>query len=152
MKTLCKLFGHRPGEGYYKDDEDGNCSSYFTIKMTQTDGIGRVHAYLHTTCRRCGQDYQVGMLHLPKQKENPCSSADEEHLTTNQKVAGSNPVRGSIQKPMFEQIQDDVCKAVRPVLDKWKNRIKKRKTSNNILVYYVIEGARDAIYKPKEES
>ena len=53
MKIICKLFGHRPEEGYYKDDSDGNSSKYFEIGSIQKDGLGVLHASLWTKCRRC---------------------------------------------------------------------------------------------------
>jgi hypothetical protein len=57
---ICALFGHRPAKGY--GDQDG--TSYFRQRFHATDGMGVVHVSLHTTCDRCSQDYQVGLIHL----------------------------------------------------------------------------------------
>lgn len=61
MHLLCKIFGHRPSRGYYDVNGDG----YFTVRLTEVDGIGRQHATLHTECHRCGVLYQVGKIHVP---------------------------------------------------------------------------------------
>lgn len=64
MGILCRLFGHRSVEGYYHDDEEGNCYRYFKIDSVCKDGMGRKHATLTTDCRRCGKNYIVGKIHL----------------------------------------------------------------------------------------
>jgi hypothetical protein len=56
----CALFGHSPAKGY--GDQDG--TAYFRQQFLATDGMGVVHVSLHTTCSRCSQDYQVGLIHL----------------------------------------------------------------------------------------
>ena len=63
MKILCWLLNHMPEDGY-----GGFGSRYFDIWGTETDGVGRVHAYLWTKCRWCGQKYHVGNVHLPEVK------------------------------------------------------------------------------------
>jgi hypothetical protein len=59
MNLRCFLFGHRPAFGYGGREGDG----YFTQRVGQTDGMGRTHVYLDTTCERCGDKYQVGIIH-----------------------------------------------------------------------------------------
>lgn len=56
---LCWLFGHVPAYGYSKTPGSG----YFIVQSGITDGIGREHCPLLTTCERCGKGYQVGMIH-----------------------------------------------------------------------------------------
>lgn len=60
MSLLCKLFGHKPGMGYYKRDGDG----YLTVTGGPIDGLGTEHARVFSECARCGESFQVGKLHL----------------------------------------------------------------------------------------
>lgn len=68
MGLLCKLFGHRPGEGYYADDRNGNSGKYLDVKPCGIDGIRREHALVKTDCRRCGRQFTVGKIHLPQRE------------------------------------------------------------------------------------
>lgn len=61
MHFLCRWFGHKIGGGYYKREG----GEYFNVKVGPIDGIDRVHCHLYTECERCGEQYQVGMIHLP---------------------------------------------------------------------------------------
>lgn len=63
MTLACALVGHKTVRGY--------CGGlpYFRITNTTVDGIGRVHAWLDTECIRCGERFTIGMVHLPKRKE-----------------------------------------------------------------------------------
>ncbi len=63
MKLICSLFGHRPAFGYGHVEGGG----YFIVKKTVIDGMGVQHARLFCNCERCGKNYQVGMIHLPKE-------------------------------------------------------------------------------------
>lgn len=63
MKNLlCRLFGHRPAFGYGNSKSEG----YFNVEVRGTDGLGRTHAVLYCDCERCGVNYHVGNIHLPK--------------------------------------------------------------------------------------
>jgi hypothetical protein len=63
MKNLlCKMFGHRPAFGYAHREGEG----YFRVRIGPTDGMGVVHADLLCDCERCGTNYRVGKIHLPK--------------------------------------------------------------------------------------
>jgi hypothetical protein len=65
---LCNWFGHVPRYGYGDDSGSG----YFEMKPGAIDGIGRLHAELWTTCKRCGQRYRVGKVHIfePPRRED----------------------------------------------------------------------------------
>ena len=65
MNMICKMFGHQPAFGWYRKPGGG----YFDIKYDSTDGLGIVHATLHCNCERCGEKYQVGMVHVPDPKK-----------------------------------------------------------------------------------
>lgn len=49
------------------------------------------------------------------------------------------------KKAMFECMADEIEKAVRDIVDRYKPLIKKRKSSNNLTSRWVFEGARRAI-------
>jgi hypothetical protein len=61
MSLLCKLFGHQVSTGY------GNVkgAGYFSVRVTETDGIGRVHADIYDVCEWCGVKYRIGKIHVP---------------------------------------------------------------------------------------
>lgn len=65
MSILCKWFGHRPAIGLSKMEGEG----YFEVRLLCTDGINRTHASLHCECERCGENYQVGKIHIPPDME-----------------------------------------------------------------------------------
>ena len=54
MNWVCKVFGHRP-DGWYLDWQS----------WSAIDGIGREHRGLDATCRRCGERFHVGKVHMP---------------------------------------------------------------------------------------
>ena len=62
MTLLCSLFGHRPELGY--NDREGE--RYLRVIRRGVDGIGREHAAIYATCRRCGREYKIGNIHVPK--------------------------------------------------------------------------------------
>lgn len=62
MNISCKSFGHIPSRGCWGIPGSG----YFKVKLDAVDGIGRQHARLYSSCERCGVEYQVGMIHVPK--------------------------------------------------------------------------------------
>ena len=60
MRRLCKRLGHKPRKG---------CMGglpYFRVLYQGTDGLGTDHAALMATCERCGKEFAIGMIHLPK--------------------------------------------------------------------------------------
>ena len=61
MNLFCALFGHSPALGYGNVEGQG----YFRVGTPFSDGINRHHARLHCDCARCGERYQVGMIHIP---------------------------------------------------------------------------------------
>lgn len=61
---LCAVFGHRTSG----DEFDGG--EYMKVERRAIDGIGRHHAQITTDCKRCGEKFRVGMVHLPP---NGCS-------------------------------------------------------------------------------
>ena len=60
MSIICKLFGHKPGMGYYNHDGGG----YLTVIGGPIDGLGTEHARVFSECPRCGERFKVGNLHL----------------------------------------------------------------------------------------
>ncbi len=61
---LCRLFGHQPEPGYYRDSKGGDCYGYLEVEKYVVDGIGRRHACVYAKCRWCGKRYQVGYIYL----------------------------------------------------------------------------------------
>ena len=61
MNLLCLTFGHRPVFGYGHAEGEG----YLQIKNIAVDGMGHHHASLYCDCERCGENYKVGMTHIP---------------------------------------------------------------------------------------
>ena len=61
--SACIDFGHKHLNG---EEFLGGRDAYFTITHIVLDGIGRYHAYLEAKCLRCGKNFRVGMVHLPK--------------------------------------------------------------------------------------
>jgi len=62
-RLLCKIFGHRTSGDEYLGQE------YLTVHPENIDGIGRWHATIETECKRCGQIFRVGKIHIPLWKE-----------------------------------------------------------------------------------
>ena len=62
MGLFCWLFGHLPSFGYGGVEGAG----YFKVELDAVDGLGTQHARLYTDCHRCGKNYKVGMIHVPK--------------------------------------------------------------------------------------
>jgi hypothetical protein len=62
MNWLCWLFGHRPAFGYSRVEGSG----YMKINLMGKDGIGRLHASINSECERCGENYRVGYIHVPR--------------------------------------------------------------------------------------
>jgi hypothetical protein len=61
MNILCKMFGHQIGTGY----KNSIGEKYLSVGGGPVDGIGRVHASIHTDCARCGELFKLGNIHLP---------------------------------------------------------------------------------------
>ena len=65
MKLLCALFGHQPPvyakKGWYSPGEE-----YGKVLRDGFDGIGREHALVQAECARCGENFIVARIHLPK--------------------------------------------------------------------------------------
>jgi len=55
----CKIFGHTP-------PMYGSTVSYGKVVRHGVDGIGREHAVVYAQCDRCGEDYLIIRIHLPK--------------------------------------------------------------------------------------
>jgi len=60
--SLCERFGHVMPRGC-------GGAPYLRIKNIATDAAGMEHAYLYTTCDRCGVEWNVANIHLPREKE-----------------------------------------------------------------------------------
>ena len=58
---ICHRYGHKIGGGYYQQEG----GEYFNVELGAIDGIDRVHCRLFTECKRCGEKFQVGKMHLP---------------------------------------------------------------------------------------
>lgn len=59
---LCKIFGHKIPKGW------ANGAPYFKIDSIVTDGTGTKHAFLYTICDRCNEEYHIGNVHLPTER------------------------------------------------------------------------------------
>ena len=67
--SLCDLFGHKQVPRYYG-----------RVVTGMIDGVGREHAHLMMDCARCGKEFQVGMLHIPKRHAEAQLEAEVERL------------------------------------------------------------------------
>lgn len=63
MNIICQMKGHQ----FPRDSEWGK--PYLRINGSVIDGIGRIHAHLFAECARCGKQYHVANVHLPKEKQ-----------------------------------------------------------------------------------
>lgn len=61
MSLFCKLLGHKVPPGH-----QGYGAKYLHVSPMAIDGINREHAGLYTDCERCGEEFRVGMVHLPE--------------------------------------------------------------------------------------
>ena len=63
---ICMSEGHTASVDHVIPNSSGMRAgmTYFRQQLFATDGMGTVHVSLHTTCARCSQDYQVGLIHL----------------------------------------------------------------------------------------
>lgn len=63
--VVCRLFGHKPPvyakKGWYSPGEE-----YGQVIVGPTDGTGRTHATVVGECARCGVQFKVARIHLPK--------------------------------------------------------------------------------------
>jgi len=64
MNLICRLFGHRTP---YDDYRPG--FFYMKVRLNAVDGIGRQHASVYAECKRCGEEFFAGMIHVPKWSE-----------------------------------------------------------------------------------
>lgn len=62
---LCKLVGHKPPvyakKGWFSPGEQ-----YGKVVLTGQDGIGRTHARVTAECARCGSNFTVALIHVPR--------------------------------------------------------------------------------------
>lgn len=63
MSIICKLLGHKPPQSFGPHSGMGG-GNYLELSHPKRDGIGRVHLYVYGNCPRCGERFQVGMMHL----------------------------------------------------------------------------------------
>lgn len=63
MSILCAIFGHKPPKDRSEHARLGG-GDYLSLEHPYRDNIGRVHLYVFGSCPRCGERYQVGMVHL----------------------------------------------------------------------------------------
>ena len=56
MSIICKLFGHKPGMGYYNHDGGG----YLTVIGGPIDGLGTEHARVFSECPPLWRTLQGG--------------------------------------------------------------------------------------------
>lgn len=65
MNILCKLFGHKPPvyaeKGWWSPGEE-----YASIELGAVDGINRQHASVIGKCARCGRNFTIAMIHIPR--------------------------------------------------------------------------------------
>lgn len=65
MSRLCKVLGHKPPvyreKGWWSPGEEYGC-----VVVGATDGTGRTHAKIYGECARCGTEFLVCRIHLPK--------------------------------------------------------------------------------------
>ena len=64
MKILCLIFGHIPNPGYAQNNHAGY--GYFKVALDAVDDMGTIHAKLMTTCQRCHNTYQIGLIRVPE--------------------------------------------------------------------------------------
>lgn len=62
MKFLCQWFGHKPPASFSQFAGMGG-GNYLKAEGPIVDGVGREHYRLYGMCPRCGEDYQVAMIH-----------------------------------------------------------------------------------------
>lgn len=73
MNFWCALLGHKPVKGW--------CGGppYAELRRTAVDGIDREHAFLYVECARCGEEFNICNVHLPK---GTCDLRREEQKRT----------------------------------------------------------------------
>lgn len=68
MSILCAVFGHQPPvyaeKGWWSPGEE-----YAKVLEGTTDGIGRRHATVYSTCPRCDKEFLLCRIHVPDYKE-----------------------------------------------------------------------------------
>lgn len=74
MSILCLLFGHQPPV-YSKPGWYSPGNEYAQIKRgVYEDGIGRLHAEVFSECPRCGKEFRLCRIHVPRVGEQGSSS------------------------------------------------------------------------------
>ena len=58
----CKILGHTP-------PMYAGTPSYGRMYRRGADGIGREHGVVYANCDRCGEEYLVIRIHIPKVKD-----------------------------------------------------------------------------------
>jgi hypothetical protein len=65
MNILCKMFGHKSPryakKGWWSPGEE-----YGRVRVGATDGTGRTHGIVVGDCARCGAEFNVVRIHIPK--------------------------------------------------------------------------------------
>lgn len=62
MKIFCTLFGHKPLTNSGWSGRPGYAKAW----GGEVDGIGTKHLYLIAKCPRCGENYEICNVHVPK--------------------------------------------------------------------------------------
>lgn len=62
MSLLCEIFGHKTPQSYSKYSGMGG-GQYLRASGPKIDGVNRAHFRVYGKCPRCGQEYEVGMIH-----------------------------------------------------------------------------------------
>lgn len=62
MNIVCAVTGH-------KSPTFEGQAAYGTLVEAGTDGIGRKHGYAKAVCARCGEEFIVIKVHLPRHKD-----------------------------------------------------------------------------------
>ena len=58
MNLLCKFFGHKAARTAF------GTPPYLDQRFIGRDAMGTNHIALFTRCARCGEDFEVGRIHL----------------------------------------------------------------------------------------
>lgn len=74
MSILCKMFGHQPPvygrKGWWSPGEE-----YAVVHVQARDGIGREHATVNAECPRCGKEFRLCRIHIPRIRQTTSAQA-----------------------------------------------------------------------------
>lgn len=62
---LCKLVGHKPPV-YAKPGWFSPGEQYGKVVLDGQDGLRRTHAKVQAECARCGKNFTVARIHVPR--------------------------------------------------------------------------------------